>query len=141
MLNRARGDRNVTYTFISARFANVDHSSAIAMTEEAAEIALSPIDTPNDWADLLAWGTPEPFTAGDLPYNLYRSVFIRRMSEQEVQTMEAVLQNPATPAKLRMMFYAVDYFVSDDPLFAQLSAAVAATLGAERAGELLAPDQ
>ncbi|MFD1945081.1 hypothetical protein [Paradevosia shaoguanensis] len=88
-----------------------------------------------EWLDEAAI---EPLPA---PYQLYRSVFIRRMSEQEVLTMEAVLQNPATPAKLRMMFYAVDYFVSDDPLFAQLSAAVAATLGEERAGELLAPDQ
>ncbi|MFD1944748.1 hypothetical protein [Paradevosia shaoguanensis] len=130
----------MTYTFISARFANADHTSAIAMTAEAAEIALSPIDTPDDWADLLAWGTPEPFTTGDLPYNLYRSVFIRRMSEQEVQTMEAVLQNPATPAKLRMMFYAVDYFVSDDPLFVQLNGAVAAALGQPRADELLAAE-
>lgn len=44
------------------------------------------------------------------------------------------------PAKLRMMFYAVDYFVSDDPLFVQLKGAVAAALGQPRADELLAAE-
>ncbi|KFL25078.1 hypothetical protein JP74_21345 [Devosia sp. 17-2-E-8] len=60
----------MTYSFVSARYANVDHTSAIAMTEEASEVALSPIDTPEDWADLLAWGQPQPFLAEETLPNL-----------------------------------------------------------------------
>ena len=48
-------------------------------------------------------------------------------------TMEAVLA--AADAKLRLMFNSVEYFVSDDPLFATLVAAVGSTLGAERAAK------
>jgi tRNA G26 N,N-dimethylase Trm1 len=49
------------YTFISAQYANPEQTAAIAITEEAAAVALSEADTPFHWADLLAWGTPEPY--------------------------------------------------------------------------------
>jgi hypothetical protein len=75
---------------------------------------------------------PEPPPA---TYRLFKSVFISRLTEQEAVAMEAVLA--AADAKLRLMFNSVEYFVSDDPLFATLHTAVAAALGEARADELL----
>lgn len=75
------------------------------------------------------------------PYWLYKSVFIRRMREEpvdEAAVLNTVLQN--VPAKLRMLYDAVEYFMSDDDLFDDLHAAIAAALGEERADELLAED-
>ncbi len=50
--------------------------------------------------------------------------------------MESVLA--AADAKLRLMFNSVEYFVSDDPLFETLQAAVGEALTLGRAKELLA---
>ncbi|RUT32656.1 hypothetical protein EMQ25_05785 [Arsenicitalea aurantiaca] len=72
-------------------------------------------------------------------YRLYRSVFIARQSNAESGTLETALQQ-AEP-KLRQMFYASEYFVSDDPLFAVLHWTVAEALGETRADELLAQEE
>lgn len=82
---------------------------------------------------------PQPPTR----YALYRSVFIERMEPAEAAVLEAALAS-AEP-KLRLMFGSVEYFVSDDPLFAVLHWTVAVGLGSveepnfARADELLAP--
>lgn len=78
-----------------------------------------------------------PPTGTPTAYQLYKSIFINRLTEAEAVTLEAVLA--AADAKLRLMFNSVEYFVSDDPLFATLHAAVAGALGETRAEELLAP--
>jgi hypothetical protein len=70
------------------------------------------------------------------PYRLYKSVFISRLTSEEAEVMEGVLA--AADAKLRLMFNSVEYFVSDDPLFATLTTAVGGALGPDRAEELLA---
>lgn len=81
---------------------------------------------------------------GSVPYRLYRSTFIERMTPEEAEIMEAVLMSEG--AKLRLMYQAVDYFVSDDPLFAVLHWATAVALGEEgepnieRADQLLAAE-
>lgn len=51
----------MSYTFLSAQYANPDHTSAVAVTAEAAAVALSAVDTPEHWAALHAWGTPSAF--------------------------------------------------------------------------------
>ena len=71
-------------------------------------------------------------------YRIFKSVFIRRLTSAEAETMEAVLAG--ADAKLRLMFNSVEYFVSDDPLFETLMAAVGLALGEARAGELLASE-
>lgn len=76
---------------------------------------------------------PEPEPEPPTNYVLFKSTFIRRMSEEEAAIMEMILAAPETPAKLRLLFNSVEYFVSDDPLFDNLMAAVAAALGADRA--------
>jgi hypothetical protein len=76
------------------------------------------------------------------PYRLYKSVFIRRLvkdeEKDEAEIMEGVLAQ--ADAQLRLLFNSVEYFVSDDPLFATLKVAVGAALGDPRADELLAPE-
>jgi len=90
-------------------------------------------DEENAEAELYLLNQPEP------SYQLYKSTFINRMDEDiEAEVMEAVLA--AAPAKMRMLFNSVEYFVSNDPLFSELHAAIAATLGTERADQLLAKD-
>lgn len=70
------------------------------------------------------------------PYRIYKSQFIARMTEVEAETLETVLAG--ADAKLRLLFNSVEYFVSDDPLFATLHATVAMALDDEaRANELL----
>lgn len=44
----------MSYTIRSARFANPEHSAAVADTVEAAHVALSAADTPAAWAALMA---------------------------------------------------------------------------------------
>lgn len=88
--------------------------------------------------------TPEPEPVDpNAPYKLFKSTFIRRMQDgsepgtvDEAEIMEAVLA--AAPARLRLLYNSVEYFISNDELFESLRAAVAAALSAERADELLA---
>lgn len=81
------------------------------------------------------WVEPPP--SEPEPNYLFRSIFIARLSNEEAGILETALQQ-AEP-KLRQMFYASEYFVSDDPLFAVLHWTVAEALGEARADELLAP--
>lgn len=74
-----------------------------------------------------------PVTSG--PYQLFKSVFISRMTTDEAVTLESILAG--ADAKLRLMFNSVEYFVSDDPLFTTLRGAVSDALGPDRAMELL----
>lgn len=76
-----------------------------------------------------------PANAEQGPYYLYKSTFIRRVTNEEASTMRGVL-NAATD-KLQMLYDAVEYFVSDDLLFNELMAATSHALGASRASELL----
>lgn len=52
-----------TYTILSARFANVDHSAAIIITKEAAAVLISEVDTPDLWSAMLASGVPAAYEA------------------------------------------------------------------------------
>jgi hypothetical protein len=46
----------MTYTFLSASFANAEKTAVVAMTAESGAVALSRCDTPADWRDLKASG-------------------------------------------------------------------------------------
>lgn len=72
-------------------------------------------------------------------YRLYRSTFIERLDPEEAAVLEAALA--AAEPKLRLMYQAVEYFVSDDPLFAVLHWTVATALGSEGAPNVLRADQ
>ncbi|MCM0018909.1 MAG: hypothetical protein NBV67_02850 [Tagaea sp.] len=53
----------MSYTFLSAQYANAENTAAVAITKEASAVALSAADTPEEWAALLAWGTPTAYVA------------------------------------------------------------------------------
>lgn len=87
-----------------------------------------------EWkAGQLSMPEPQPYS-----YHLFKSTFIHRLTDDEANIMEATLA--AAPAKLRLMFNSVEYFVSDDPLFETLKQAISSALSPERAEELLAQD-
>lgn len=96
------------------------------------------IDTEQNLTDvLLVYGIAGPIQP---PYRLFKSVFISRLDDQanEPEIMEATLA--AAPAKLRLLFNSVEYFVSDDPLFLELYEAIETVLGPYRATQLLEPE-
>lgn len=72
----------------------------------------------------------------DAPYKLYKSVFIERMTPEEAEEFETKL-NAHELAKLRLMYHAVEYFISDDPLFAVLHWELVQEFGEVRANQLL----
>jgi hypothetical protein len=45
----------MTYTFLSAQYANAEHTAAVAITLEAAAVALSAVDTPAEWEAMHVW--------------------------------------------------------------------------------------
>lgn len=90
--------------------------------------------TSEEIADFLAQAPPSVPVIEQ--YRLYKSVFINRMTDAEAASMETVLVEVS--AKMRLMFNSVEYFISDDPLFNDLKAAIETTLGITRATELLA---
>jgi hypothetical protein len=71
------------------------------------------------------------------PYRLYKSVFIERMSPGQAEQFETLL-NASDLAKLRLMYHAVEYFVSDDPLVAVLHWELVQAFGEDEADRLLA---
>lgn len=95
--------------------------------------------TPEEVAAFLAQVPPSPEPQA---YRLYKSVFIRRLvkdeNKDEAEIMEQVLAQ--ADAQLRLLFNSVEFFLSDDPLFETLHAAVGSALGEARADELLAPE-
>lgn len=82
-------------------------------------------------------GFNAPSVAVEQPYTLYKSTFIERMSVDQAATFETLL-NAHELAKLRLMYHAVEYFISDDPLFAVLHWGLVQEFGETRADELLA---
>ncbi len=51
----------MTYTFLTARYANADHTAAEAQTTEAGAVLLSQTDTPGEWDALHAALTPADY--------------------------------------------------------------------------------
>lgn len=51
----------MTYTALSAQYANAEHTSAIILTKEAGAVAISERDTPELWEKVLAALSPSPY--------------------------------------------------------------------------------
>jgi hypothetical protein len=47
----------MSYTIISARWGNSESTSAVIITREAAAVAISEVDTPEEWARFQEWRT------------------------------------------------------------------------------------
>jgi hypothetical protein len=57
----------VNLTYISAAYANPDNTSAVAQTVEVGAVLLSDVDTPDEWAAMLAVITPTAFVPPPIP--------------------------------------------------------------------------
>lgn len=116
---------------------------AIRITVDECE-AVVPDDMENRYRQMIAEWEAEgneipPYVPPEIEpvtsYQLFKSTFISRMTDLEAASMETVLAG--APAKMRLMFNSVEYFVSDDLLFDDLKTAVSEALGPVRAMELL----
>jgi hypothetical protein len=45
----------MTHTIRTARWGNQDKSSAVVVTDECGAVAISEVDTPDEWTAFLAW--------------------------------------------------------------------------------------
>lgn len=57
----------MSYTVLSAAYANPDNTAAVAQTVEAAAVLLSATDTPDEWAAMLAAVTPTAYVPQPIP--------------------------------------------------------------------------
>lgn len=71
-------------------------------------------------------------------YKLYKSTLIRRLTENEAIVLTALLAG--SPVKSQMLWNASEWLSSVDPLFVDLTTAIASVLGQKRAGEILAEE-
>ncbi|MGO4670097.1 hypothetical protein [Bosea sp. 2RAB26] len=63
----------MTYTILSAQYANQEHTAAVAMTEEAAAVLTSQADTPDLWVAVHEWGEPLAFEPPPVTVDTYRA--------------------------------------------------------------------
>lgn len=56
----------MSYTIISARYANAENTAAVAITAEKGAVLFEAVKA-DEWAALLAWGTPEAYEAPPAP--------------------------------------------------------------------------
>jgi hypothetical protein len=57
----------MTDTILSASYANPDHDAAVIETAERGAVMISAADTPEAWAEMLAWGAPAAYAPPPLP--------------------------------------------------------------------------
>lgn len=51
----------MTYTILSAQYADPDNTAVVLQTEEAGAVVVSLVDAPDLWEELQAWGTPDAY--------------------------------------------------------------------------------
>lgn len=89
----------MTYTIISAAYANQEHTAAVLQTEEAGAVLISDRDTPDLWQQMLAWaltveGGSEPVPTAYTPANPFPA-------------LKPALQADLTARRDRLMFVCV----------------------------------
>lgn len=106
----------MTYTIISARYANSEHTAAVLITEEVAAVAISATDTPVEWAAMLAWGMPDEYVEPPQPRRMIRKSLVKQRLI-DLGLMEAAFvaltANPVAFARWFDMDYPEVY--ADDP--------------------------
>lgn len=130
----------MTYTIISAQYANENNTAAVIRTEEAGAVLLSEKDTPDEWAAMLAWGTPDAFDPPEIPSAItYKADIWRRATDGEAETIVAVLGQQSI--RKQRLFNDATVLNHADPEFAELKAGFVQAFGPARADELLAPSE
>lgn len=117
----------MTYTIISAVFANSEHTAALVMTQEAGEVALSLLDTPDAWAAMLEWGTPDEYVEPEPPRRMLRKSLVQQRLIEAGLMDRAYLVLTSQPAAFARWF-APDHpeVYADDPDALAMLAAIGA---------------
>lgn len=68
----------MTYTIISAAYANPEGSAAILQTEEAGAVLIEPDGRPNEWAAMLEWGEPNEYAEPPEPRRMLRKSLVQQ---------------------------------------------------------------
>lgn len=126
------------YTFLSASYANPDHTAALAVTAEVAAKIVSAKDTPEAWEALHASGVaigPYVPLPAPLRTELYKTEIIERMTDAELEVFDAELS--AAPLRKRLMWRDCVTVLATSPLFAELRGGMTVSFGAERAEAIL----
>jgi len=124
----------MSYTFLAARYANAEQTAAVAETEEAASVALSAVDTPEDWAALMASGIPiapyeqpepplGPLTARQLRLGLVAAGF----SLGDVEAAIDAIEDQTDREVARIEWEYATTFERSHPLIEQVGAALGLT--------------
>lgn len=123
----------------SAAYANASHTAVFINTQGQAVRAISEIDTPHLWADVMLWGqtnTIAPYSAPPLPpYTLWVSIIWSFMTDEEAEEFDAHM-SVASPLRLRKAFNSAVSVQSETELFGFVFTVLTAAVGAERAGEI-----
>lgn len=106
----------MTFTIISANYANPEHTAAVMVTEEAGAVAVSLLDSPELWADLHEWGTPDDYVEPAAP----RRQVLKAVVEQrliEAGLMDAAFAALSSSGVLFVRWYSriSDSVFFDDP--------------------------
>lgn len=138
MDNENLGDQSLmSYTILSAQYANPDETAAIVETAEVGFIAVSQKDTPDLWEDLMAWGTP---SAGIAPtvrsFTRLSDVYERAADDAEAAAIESAID--ALPALARNVIRTRGAVYHDEALYTELKDALSAALTSERVDEVAA---
>lgn len=129
--------------YTSAVYANAEHTQVTGTDEfgntETVRYDYVLFRQPDDgpMGFVAKGGVIGPYVPPTAPtsYQLYKSTLVRRLTEQEAVTLTAVLEG--SPVKSRMLWDASEWLDSSDPLFSDLSDAISAALGTERASDIL----
>lgn len=133
--------------YLTAAYANADHTLVTGTDADGNSETVQwdytlfrqPEDGPLGFqaADGVISGYVEPVVEPQ-GYRLYKSTLIRRLTENEAVVLTALLAG--SPVKSQMLWNASDFLMSVDPLFVDLTSAIASVLGQKRAGEILAEE-
>lgn len=120
----------MTYTFLSARYADEENLSVVAETLEDGSVVLSEADRPEDWADMLLSGVsiaaydPPPAPLEPLnPKQIRLGLLAMGITEEDIEARLALLDEPERTQALIAWRYAPGY-VRTDPLLVQIAAAL-----------------
>lgn len=130
-------------TFLSARFADPDHSFAIVETEELGAMVLSQQDTPDEWARLLDTVEPTAFVPPDpepLPVTILYPVDLwSRLTDSEAEAVETAMATQ--PVRIQNIFRVAASYRSDHELWPLLETVATGLFGPARAAEVLAASE
>jgi ethanolamine utilization microcompartment shell protein EutL len=126
----------MTYTYLSAEYANADHSAAVAMTQEASAVVVAEAEHPAAWEALHSSGVEIAAFVPPVQHRVFskRRLFLA-LTDDEYATFAAI--EAQQPARDRRAFAEATELDEADADFPQFLALMHHAYGEERAVEIL----